>query len=99
MLSCFARIKGNDHFRPVINDMGFKIWFCKGIVKLQVLYKDNNLMLFDKLKANYDVPQKHIFKYLQLRSFIRARFLKSHRRCTGGQMVRAQVVKWLVRMP
>ena len=27
-------------------------------------------MSFDELKAKYDVPQKHFFKYLQLRSFI-----------------------------
>lgn len=66
VLFCFSRILDNDHFSPVKNDVGFKIWFCKGIVThiVQYLYKDNNLMLFDKLKANYDVPQKHFFKYL-----------------------------------
>lgn len=57
--------------------MGFKTWLNKDIVKLLDLYKDNNLMSFDELKAKYDLPQKHFFKYLQLRSFIRARLKNS----------------------
>ena len=70
VLSCFSPIWGNEHFSPATNDMGFKAWLSKGIVNLLDLYNDNTLMSFDELKARYDVPQKHFFKYLQLRSFI-----------------------------
>ena len=70
VLSCFSPIWGNEHFSPANNDMGFKAWLSKGIVNLLDLYNDNTLMSFDELKAKYDVPQKHFFKYLQLRSFI-----------------------------
>ena len=70
VLSCFSPIWGNGHFSPAKSDMGFKAWLSKGINKILDLYKDNILMSFDELKAKYDVPQKHFFKYLQLRSFI-----------------------------
>uniref|UniRef100_A0A671WUW6 Reverse transcriptase domain-containing protein n=1 Tax=Sparus aurata TaxID=8175 RepID=A0A671WUW6_SPAAU len=71
-LSCFSPIWGNDHFAPAKNDMGFKAWMNKGIVKLQDIYENYNLMSFSELKAKFDLPQKHFFKYLQLRSFILA---------------------------
>ena len=61
VLSCFSPIWGNEHFSPATNDMGFKAWLSKGIVNLLDLYNDNTLMSFDKLKAKYDVPQKHFF--------------------------------------
>ena len=70
VLSCFSPIWGNEHFSPAYNDMGFKAWLSKGIVKLLDLYKDNTLLSFDKLKAKYDVQQKHFLKYWHLRSFI-----------------------------
>lgn len=48
---------------------GFKIRLNKGIVKIQDVYEDHNLMSFSELMAKFDLPQKHFFKYLQLRSF------------------------------
>lgn len=37
-------------------------------------------MSFNELKTNFDVPQKHFFKYLQLRSFILAQLKNSVRK-------------------
>ena len=71
-LSCFSPIWGNDRFAPAKNDMGFKVWLNKSIVELKDVYKDYTLMSFNELKAKYDIPQNHFFKYLQLRSFILA---------------------------
>ena len=71
-LSCFSPIWGNAQFAPAKNDLGFKAWMNKGIVKLQDVNEDYTLMSFNELKAKFDIPQKHFFKYLQLRSFILA---------------------------
>ena len=65
-LSSFSPIWGNNLFTPAKNDMGFKAWLNKGIIKLQDVYKDNTLMSFNELKAKFDIPQKHFSKYLQL---------------------------------
>lgn len=73
VLSCFSPIWGNDLFSPAKNDLGFKSWLKKGVTKLLDLYKDNTLSSFDDLKAKFNFPNKHFFKYLQLRSFILSR--------------------------
>ena len=44
---------------PAKNDMGFKAWLNKGIVKLLDVYENPNLMSFTELKAKFDIPQKH----------------------------------------
>lgn len=73
--------------------MGFKAWLNKGVVKLQDVYKDYTLMSFNELKAKYDIPQKHFFKYLQLRSFILANLnnsiLETHvtKNCFGKRLI------------
>lgn len=59
--------------------MGFKAWSNKGIEKLQDVYEDCILMSFNELKAKFDIPQKHFFQYLQLRSFILAHLNNSVR--------------------
>lgn len=51
-------------------NMGFKAWLNMGIVKLLDIYEDYNLMTFNGIKAKFDVPQKHFFRYLPFRSFI-----------------------------
>uniref|UniRef100_A0A669E357 Reverse transcriptase domain-containing protein n=1 Tax=Oreochromis niloticus TaxID=8128 RepID=A0A669E357_ORENI len=71
-LSCFSPIWGNELFAPAKNDLGFKEWLNKGVAKLQDLYEEYSLMSFSELRAKFNIPQKHFFKYLQLRSFILA---------------------------
>lgn len=77
LLSCFSPIWGNEYFIPAKNDMGFKLWLNKGIVRLMDLYEDNILMSFDNLVSKFNIPRKHFFKYLQLRSFIFSKLKKS----------------------
>lgn len=73
-ISQFSPIYGNNEFVPGRADSGFKIWAAQGIAKVADLYDDSGtLMTFEDLKSKYDIPTKHFFKYLQLRSFIFSR--------------------------
>lgn len=69
-LSYFTPIWGNSKFIPGRCDAGFKTWAEKGISKIGDLYVNNILMTFEDIVNKYDVPRKHFYKYLQLRSFI-----------------------------
>lgn len=69
-LSTLSPIWGNVTFKPARADMGFKMWMNKGVCKLGDLYNDGVLMSFEQLTNKYDLPKKHFFKYLQVRSFI-----------------------------
>ena len=50
--------------------MGFKIWADKGICKVADLSEKNIFMSFDNVQQKYDMQTKHLFKYLQIKSFI-----------------------------
>ena len=53
------------------NDLCFKFWAERGISKVMDTYNDNVLLYsFDDLKTIYNIPGKHFFKYLQIRSYI-----------------------------
>lgn len=69
-LSSLSPIWGNAMFVPGRNDGGFKNWMYKGAKQVKDLYKDGTMMSFQQLMKEYDIPQKHFFKYLQIRSFI-----------------------------
>ena len=69
-LSGFAPIWGNDNFKPGRSDMGFKQWMNRGLGMIKDLYSEGTLMSFQQLIDRYDLPRKHHFKYLQIRSFI-----------------------------
>ncbi len=70
VLSRFSPIWGNDNFSPAKKDMGFKMWMNKGMIRIKDVYEDNILQSFESLVVKFHIPQKHFFKYLQLRSFI-----------------------------
>lgn len=69
-LSCFTPIWGNENFTPGRRDMGFRQWMERGLSKIKDLYDEGILMSFTQLKNKFDLPGKHHFKYMQLRSFI-----------------------------
>lgn len=73
-LSPFAPIWGNSSFTPGKSDRGFRLWAQLGLKKIINLYSDNTLMSFDNLKEKFGIPQTHMFKYFQIRSFIRSRW-------------------------
>ena len=45
----------------------------KGIQKVKDLYMDRVLLTFDQLCEKYQIPSKHFFKYLQLKSYMSSR--------------------------
>ncbi len=51
-------------------DTGFKLWCEKGIVKLQDLFIDNNLMSFQQIMDKYELSKSEFFRFLQIRHFI-----------------------------
>ncbi len=61
---------GNVSFKPGKLDAGFKLWAKKGLSKISDLYKEGVLMSFEEISQIHNIPKKHFFKYLQLRSFI-----------------------------
>lgn len=69
-LSCFTPIWGNENFAPGRRDMGFKQWMERGISKIKDLYDGGILMSFTQLMNKFDLPGKHLFKYMQLKCFI-----------------------------
>ncbi len=69
-LSQFSSIWGHDNFVPIRADGGFIQWVGKGLSKVTDLYVGGKLITFDQLIDKYDIPRKHQFKYLQLKSFI-----------------------------
>jgi len=72
LFSGFSPIWGNENFSPGRKDSGFKMWATKGICKVMDLYKEGKLASFEELRYEYDIPRTHLFKYLQLRSFVYA---------------------------
>ena len=69
-VSRFSPIWGNQKFTAGREDSGFQLWARKGLQSFKDLYRDNILMSFDDLVNFYDIPRKHFFKYLQLKSFL-----------------------------
>lgn len=69
-LSRFSPIWGNDNFKPGRADPGFRLWANNRLSKVEDLYNGEVMMTFEELRAKFDVPNKHFFKYLQVRSFI-----------------------------
>lgn len=72
-MSRFTPIWGNFLFKPGTFDPGFRRWAQLGLRGISDLYEDNTLMSFDSLKRKFAIPQTHLFKYFQIRSFIRSR--------------------------
>ena len=50
--------------------MGFRQWMERGLSKIKDPYDEGILMSFTQLKNKFDLPGKHHFKYMQLRSLI-----------------------------
>jgi len=69
-VSQFTPIWGNGQFKPGKLDGGFKLWAEKGIGMVSDLYFEGIVLTFKQLCQRYQVPRKHFFKYLQVRSFI-----------------------------
>lgn len=72
-LSAFVPIWGNSLFIPGRLDGGFRLWAQLGLRMIRDLYSDNTLMSFNDLRRRFGIPQSHLFKYFQIRSFIHSK--------------------------
>ena len=52
-------------------DPVFSMWKARNIVFLQDLYFEGNLVSFQHLQQTYDLPSTHLFRFLQIRHYIR----------------------------
>lgn len=62
----FAPITFNPLFPSAQIDPAFKLWFSNGIIFLKDLFINNSFTSFDTLVWNYNIPQSHFFRYLQV---------------------------------
>lgn len=69
----FTPIFDNEDLSPGRADPGFKIWSLKGLAKVSHLYRGHQMTSFQDLATNFDIPQNHFFKYLQIRNLIKSK--------------------------
>lgn len=74
VLSQFTPVWGNEQFAPGKKYGGFKSWNIKGIQKIMDLYVDGVLLSFDHLCQRCQIHRKHLFKYLQLKSYMSSKY-------------------------
>lgn len=61
---------GNDYSKAWKADAGSHLLAKNGLSKTEYLYKGEVMMKFKELQAKCIIPYKHLFKFLQVRSFI-----------------------------
>lgn len=62
----------NNHlFLPSCTDLTFRAWFDKGITTFKDLYDKGTFMSFTDLSRRFDLPKSHLFRFFQIRHYIR----------------------------
>lgn len=62
----------NHAFSSALMDPVFFMWKAKNIVFIQDLYFEGNLVSFQWLRQTYDLLSTHLFRFLQIRHYIRS---------------------------
>lgn len=73
-LSVFSPICNNHLFLPSVIDHTFKRWSDKGIVYFSDLFIDDRFATFSDLISKYNLHATDLFRYIQLRNFVRTHF-------------------------
>lgn len=68
--SVLSPIKSNHMFTPSCTDPAFTVWFNNGIKSIYNLYIEDTFASFSQLSELYSLPKNHLFRYLQIRSFV-----------------------------
>lgn len=73
-ISQFSPIWGNQLFAPGRADGTFKLWALQGLKSIGDLYSSNSdiFLSFRELQTKFKMDKKHYFKFLQIRSFVKA---------------------------
>lgn len=69
-----APITRNHQFMPSIIDSAFQEWADRGVATIENLFIDNTFASFDQLKLKFNIQNSHLFRFLQLRSFVSTSF-------------------------
>ncbi len=64
-------IIANHLFQPSLLDSKFQEWQRLGICRFKDLFIDNMFLPFEHLSRNFNLPNSHFFRYLQIRDFLR----------------------------
>ena len=76
------KIRAMSHLMPISShlflpsslDRAFLVWMEKGLVSLDQLYSRGVFTSFEALKRKFDLPQSHLFRFFQIRDFVRDNF-------------------------
>lgn len=71
LTSVFTPIADNPNFLPGTLDRAFQDWAVKGISSLGDLFLGSTLMSFSQIREKYDISRHDLFRYFQVRDFIR----------------------------
>ena len=72
--SSLGPISKNHLFPPSVVDTTFSQWAKKGLMCFRDLYDDDHFSSFDSLCKRYDLDRSNLFRYFQVRHFVRKHF-------------------------
>lgn len=72
--SIHTSILNNHLFSPSCSDPAFHIWAVNGLVELNDLYEDGVFASFSILSTKYSLPSSHLFRFFQVRDFVKKLF-------------------------
>ena len=70
-LSCYAPLRQNPTFKPGLMDPTFASWAVKGLSAVRDFYINKSFASFAQLQVKFGIPAGHLFRYLQIRNFVR----------------------------
>lgn len=70
--SLLAPVHPTQLFSPSIRDISYGIWSQGGVDNMKALFIDNIFPTFEILRHTFNFPQSHFFRFLQVRSYIKA---------------------------
>lgn len=64
----------NCAFEPSRTDSAFRVWHNNGIKSVNDLYTDKTFSSFTQLLTEYNLPQHHLFRFFQVRDYVKKLF-------------------------
>lgn len=61
----------NINFALSLTGPSFQLWHRRGITCVMDLFKEGHFITFEQLKKDFSIPQSHLFRYLQVRSYVK----------------------------
>uniref|UniRef100_A0A3B3E0S0 Reverse transcriptase domain-containing protein n=1 Tax=Oryzias melastigma TaxID=30732 RepID=A0A3B3E0S0_ORYME len=71
--SIYTPICYNHSFSPPWLDKSYHDWRRKGLISIKDLYTNGDFSSFSQLQEQYNLPNSHFFRYLQVRHYIQSK--------------------------